>query len=166
MVSVTRRMLEEALTSGNAITAQNVGKIIDVTMGVSRYVSPTTTKELTFDISGSPISIGTTARAGELVLVQARGQYGVKQLSSELIDERGYSSDRRSHHYNLDDFPDSIQAGAIAYAGPTPLFVGSCAGVVASIGGEVRVGINDSKPEHNNGTVAFKTWVVRPTLDQ
>jgi hypothetical protein len=165
-VRVTRKQLEGALMAGTAIWARHAGKIVEITMGVSQYVSPATSKALTFDVASAPVAIGATARAGELVLVQARGQYSAK-MSGELIDERGYASSERTHHYNLPDFPDSNQGGAIARIGTvTSLFVGSCAGVVPAMAGGITVGINDDAPKHNKGVVEFRTWVKRPTLEQ
>jgi hypothetical protein len=163
-VSVTRQMLEGALASGNAIAFQHAGKIISITMGVTQYTSSQPMKDLTFNVSGPPISTGMTAMAGEMALVQARGRYVVNVITKEPIDENGYSHGR--HEYRLDDFPSSNQGGAIAYVGVEPIFVGSCAGVVVSNGGPVRVGINDNAPKNNTGTVTFKALVKWPTLEQ
>jgi hypothetical protein len=166
LVRVKRNLLEDALVNGRPISAQHADKIVDITMSVSQYVSPMTTKAILFDVSKAPVAIGATARAGELVLVQARGQYSTK-MSGELINESGYAHGARSHYYNLADFPDSNQGGAIAYVGKVmPFFVGPCAGVVPVMAGQITVGINDEEPKHNQGTVDFRTWVKRPTLEQ
>lgn len=112
------------------------------------------------DISeGGMTIIGFPVFAGDIVRVEASGQWRIGTVHDDLLGPAGYAEGILSDS-NLPYFPKAGHGAAVALVGqhglgntiePNP-----CVRFVAAYSGAVWVGVNDQKPRDNRGTVHFK----------
>lgn len=170
MVRVTRRQLQEALSADTPLLTLSDSQLDKLEIEVSRYSEPVPTNKLSFNAKSEPVAIPVRVRAGELVMISARGSYSVASDHTQKIDENGYTGgEKRS--YNQSDFEKVNHGAAVAYIGApkeshAALVVGSCVIAVAPLAGQLYIGINDSDVSNNQGTLEFNVQTQAPTLEQ
>jgi hypothetical protein len=169
MVRVTRTQVLEALTSSMPLLTLSDSQIERIEIEVSPYAPPPAIEPLTFEVNHEPAAVAIRARAGELVTIAARGKYSVASNFEEL-DERGYTSGQKQG-YNRFDLAHANHGAAVALIGAgneshMALLVGSCTSAVASVAGQIFVGVNDRDVGNNHGSVTFAIRVGLPTLEQ
>ena len=107
-------------------------------------------------------------RAGEVVQVQASGQYQIGRWHDEVIDPRGFPGGKwLEYNIKTPPFTEAPHGSGLAILGAGDakqgLVVASCSSTVARVGGGLLVGVNDNNPDDNRGILQFIVRVRPPT---
>src|SRR5262249_15625099 len=137
---------------------------------VAGYSAPSGIEPYTFQVNHEPAALPIRARAGELVMISARGTFSVAS-NFEEIHENGYLGGQKRGFNRRPDFGNRSHGAAVALIGAShqshmAFVVGWCAMVVATTPGQIFVGVNDSDVGNNRGSVLFGAHVGLPTVEQ
>jgi len=152
-------------------SAVSSGAVLRLEVVVSPYEAMEFDKQempATFD----PQRIGKRGvMAGEIIHLRAEGHYTVGSWYDQPLGPRGYSSgDARRYNFKQAPFASAPHGSGIALAGKDDLFVGvlvaPCVTFTSLYAGDLRVGINDSEPKNNAGTIAFEGFARAPTVEE
>lgn len=169
MVRVTRKLLQAALASDTPLLTMSDSQLQRIEIEVAPYVAPTAVPSMEFEVNHEPAAMPIRARAGELVTIAARGRYGVASNRAEIIDERGYLGGQKRGFNRVPDFKTANHGAAVATIGASgeshaALVVGACVTAVASVAGQIFIGVNDVG--NNHGTLTFAVRVGLPNVEQ
>lgn len=116
-----------------------------------------------------PVPIGARKiAAGEIVTLQAEGQYTVGAWYDQLVQPSGYPGGAaRSYNFEPEPFRSAPHACGIALAGENGTVQGALVApsvtFESTFAGPLRVGINDSDPSNNKGWISFRGVTRAPT---
>jgi hypothetical protein len=115
--------------------------------------------------SDGPRKVGTRPLiAGEFVSLQANGHYTVGPFFDTPIDPKGYPKGE-ARNYNVEAFRSSPHACGVALVGELGTAeVTPSASFVTRYAGRLRVGVNDTDLQNNQGWIAFEGSSRAPTL--
>ncbi len=167
LIRITQETLRKAWASPTHLLELESDGIVGLELVVSAY-QPSSVPPTRRSASYAPAAL--TRRpliAGEVVTLSAAGRYQVGSFYDQTIDPAGYPGDEaRRYNFKQAPFADARHACAIALVG-----AGSVWGVVvgrertfsAPFAGELRVGLNDTDPGNNQGTVTFAASTRAPS---
>ena len=109
--------------------------------------------------------------AGEIVHLRSEGSYRVGSWYDATLGPKGYSgAEARRYNFKQEPFVNAPHGAGIALAGQDDLFVGvlvaPCVTFTSLYAGDLRVGINDTDPGNNEGTIAFEGYSRAPTVEE
>jgi hypothetical protein len=116
-----------------------------------------------------PVLIGgRRLAAGEIVTLQAEGQYTVGAWYDKQVQPSGYpGGSARSYNFEQEPFRSAPHACGIALAGENGAVQGALVApsvtFESAYAGPLRVGINDSDPSNNKGWISFIGITRAPT---
>lgn len=165
----TRSDLERARRQTPPLLVGSDTHVKRMEIAVLPYSAPAGPTSVELAVSQQSQDTALTVRAGELVTISAAGRFSVAS-DGEFISVRGYPSGEKQN-YNLEDFATLAHGAAVAFIGGTTatrtaLLVENCIEVVAPHPGPLQVGINDSDPGNNSGSVTFDVAISLPTVEQ
>jgi hypothetical protein len=107
-------------------------------------------------------------RAGEVLDVSAVGRYQVGSWHDRWINPRGFpGGDLRSYNFEIEPFRSAPHGSGLALVGSGDARVGQvvapCARFVSRASGPLVIGINDTEPGNNEGSVQFTVQVRAPS---
>jgi hypothetical protein len=170
LLRITQATLRKAWASPTHLLELEGGGIERLEIVVSPY-RPLTVPPTSRPASYAPGALGSRAlMAGEVVTVRASGHYTVGSFYDQTIDPGGYpGGDAKRYNFRQEPFRDAPHACAVALIG-----TGSVRGVLVKTGktftapsaGELRVGLNDTDPGNNHGTLTFAVSTRAPTASE
>lgn len=172
-IGSARLTLETIATTWESATRlfrTSSGALSNLEVVVGPY-EPLTIEKREMLATSEPLPIGRRLAAGEIVHLQAKGSYTVGSWYDAKLDPRGYSTDAaRRYNFQQEPFASAPHAAGIALAGENDLFVGAlvapCVTFTSHYAGVLRVGINDTEPENNEGRIAFEGYLRAPTVEE
>lgn len=165
-LSVAR--LATAFRSPSKLLVVSEGNIRRLEIVVSEYVAAPAMRARR-PASAQPTTLGRPVNAGEVVTVRARGSFKVGSWFDDTVGPGGYpGGDARS--YNLKPFEREPHACGIALIGTGATVDGIAVGnekqFVAEHAGPIRLGLNDSDPGNNTGSVRYEVALRAPTVQE
>lgn len=105
-------------------------------------------------------------RAGEVMEVQAYGQYRVGTWHDNVINPQGFPGNTlREYNFKTPPFIDAPHGSGLAIVAARDIRQGivvtACTTVVTRLGGNLLIGINDEDPSNNQGWIQFAVG-IRP----
>jgi hypothetical protein len=170
LVRLTRAQIQQALASNTPLLTMSDSQLERIEIEVAAYSAPSRVEPYTFEVNHEPAAMPIRARAGELVMISARGKFSVASNFEEIY-ETGYPGGKKQSFNRQPDFKDVSHGAAVALIGAShashaAFVVGSCAVVVATTPGQIFVGVNDSSVGNNHGSILFGVHVGLPTVEQ
>jgi hypothetical protein len=167
LTRITQDTLRKAWASPTHLLELEAGAVERLEIVVSRY-EPVTVPATSRPASYSPGALGSRPLvAGEIVTVRASGRYTVGSFYDETIDPAGYpGGEAKRYNFKQEPFRDAPHACAIALVGKQAVrgvVVGSERTFSAASSGQLRVGLNDTDPGNNRGTLTFAVSTRAPT---
>jgi hypothetical protein len=164
----TVAQLAAAFRSPTKLLVVSSGAIHKLEVVLSAYAEASPAREQR-PASAQPATLGRQVQAGEVVSVRANGSFTVGSWFDDTVDPAGYpGGDARS--YNLRPFKDEPHGCTIALIGTGETIhgvaVGSGKQFVAEHGGAIRLGLNDSDPGNNQGSVLYEISLRAPTAQE
>jgi hypothetical protein len=160
--------LATAFRSPSKLLVVSEGGIRRLEIVVSEYLTAPATSERR-PASAQPATLGRQVKAGEVVTVRASGSFKVGSWFDDTLGPAGYpGGDARS--YNLKPFKREPHACGIALIGTGTTVDGIAVGrekqFVVEHAGPIRVGLNDSEPGNNEGSVLYEVALRAPTAQE
>lgn len=125
-------------------------------------------RKVEFDLatnSGGATARGIAVNAGDVVRIEASGEWQIGTYNNEVLGPEGFV-DGRLKDYNLPLFPRAAHGSTVALVGQegklVVLPVSPCARVVSPFAGVVWVGINDRKFTDNQGSAHVRVFTRGP----
>jgi hypothetical protein len=170
LVRLTRTQMQQALASSTPLLTMSDSQLERIEIEVAAYSAPSRIEPYMFQVNQEPAAVPIRARAGELVMISARGKFSVAS-NFEEIHETGYLRGEKRGFNRTPDFKDANHGAAVALIGAShashaAFVVGSCAMAVATTPGQIFVGVNDSSVGNNHGSILFGFHVGLPTVAQ
>ena len=105
-------------------------------------------------------------RAGEAVEIVATGRYQIGNYHDHELDPRGYpGGGPRTYNFANEPFHSAQHGAGIALLGEgntqQGLVVAPCGTTISRVSGKIAVGVNDTDPRNNHGSLQFSIR-VRP----
>jgi hypothetical protein len=109
--------------------------------------------------------------AGERVSLSAQGAYTVGSWYDKKVGPDGYpNSDPQGYNFKQAPFAAAKHACAIALIGERNRVEGTVVGTSVSfmtrVAGPLRVGVNDTDPSNNSGSLSFEGETRAPTPEE
>jgi hypothetical protein len=168
-----RQLVDAALPPQHLLTLKDTsGGVQQLELIVTPYAhGPTEARATMSAQEGTKVVEKLRVRAGEVVGVAATGRYQIGSHNNAWLDPRGYpGGGPRSYNFENEPFRSSAHGSALAILGTGDarqgLSVAPCATAVARVGGHVVVGVNDTDPGNNKGTLEFTVTVRPPTATE
>ena len=167
LTRITQETLRKAWASSSHLLEVQAGGVQGLEIVVSPY-RPLTVPATSRSASYAPGALSPRAlMAGEVVTVRASGRYTVGSFYDQTIDPAGYpDGDAKRYNFKQEPFRDARHACAIALIGDTSVrgvVVGRELTFVSPSAGALRVGLNDTDPGNNHGTLTFALSTRAPT---
>lgn len=128
-------------------------------------------KQVSLDVSHGLQTTDIEVIAGEVLRVEAIGEYIVSSWDKTVISPAGYPTEKKS--YNLDLRPLDVgphgAAIMIISADETAIngfLVGKCLTAVSPFSGILSLGVNDRETDNNSGSVQFTIHRIPPNSEQ
>jgi len=167
-IRLSRQQLVDAYQSPSKLVVLSGGAVVRLELVVSAYSGERTIK-VTRAAKDPPIRVGRQVMAGEVVKVRASGSFRVGSWYGESLSPAGYPGGE-ARRYNLAPFKEEPHACAIALVGARPDIYGIAirekATFVTAHAGALRVGLNDSDLDNNEGLVSFEVELRAPTVEE
>jgi hypothetical protein len=168
---LTLETLAKAYESSTHVFTTAAGAVLHLEVVVSPY-APMDIPKRRMLATSDPQPIGARPLvAGEVVHLRADGSYRVGKWYGASLGPAGYSGDA-ARRYNIpqEPFASAPHAAGIALAGQDDVFLGTlvapCVTFTSVYAGALRVGINDTEPLNNEGSIAFEGFARAPTVEE
>ena len=168
VLRLTQQKLVAALQSPTGLIEAAEGGVLRLEIVVTPYV-PATLALRNMPATASPTPIGDRKlAAGEFVTLHAEGGYTVGSWYDKQVGPSGYPGERaRSYNFTLEPFHSAPLACGIALVGDGQTVEGALVAPDGSFqvlhAGALRVGLNDSDPGNNQGSLSFHGAARAPT---
>lgn len=166
-----RAQLVDAARSNPLLTLGDPrGGLIRLELVVSAYDGQSETTSMPMDVrAGTMAPSFRPIRAGEVLDVSATGQYRIGDMwFTKWIDPRGYpGGEARGYNFENEPFRSAPHGSGLAIVGMGDAKMGQsvapCARFVSRASGPLVLGINDSSPRDDTGSIQFQVRSSPPT---
>jgi len=170
-VRLSAAMLAGTFASPAKLLTLQPGAVTRLEIVVSQY-APLTIPQTQTSAKITPLQIAKRAlMAGEVVSIHTAGSYTVGSWFTDQVDPSGYPNDAaKGFNFKQPPFDAAPHACAIALIGKDREFEGVVIRTerrfVVAHGGPLRLGLNDTDPDNNEGWFSFGGSARAPTVGE